>query len=82
MKQNYRHQADTSGTVKSQYNVFQFTVVFSFAYDFEIPRSVSHIINVKISHFYVVHYCVFFSITYRSLDIIVIKLVKYRINEN
>jgi hypothetical protein len=33
-------------------------------------------INVKIFHFYVVHYCVFFSIIYRNLNIIVIKIRK------
>jgi hypothetical protein len=48
---------------------YQFTVVFHFVYDFEIPWSVSHIINVKTFHLYIVHNCLFFS-TVKPLPII------------
>lgn len=63
-------------TAKSQYNVLSFTIVFSFTYNFEIPGSVSHIINVKIFHFCVAYYCIFFSSMYRNLNVIIIKIIK------
>lgn len=44
--------ASMLNAVKSQYSVLHFIVVFSFTYSFEIPWSVSHMINEDISLLY------------------------------
>jgi hypothetical protein len=65
----------TSYTVKSQNNILQLYLVCSFRYDFKAPVSVSHVIDVNIFHFCVVHNCMLFSITYSNV-------AKYILNEN
>jgi hypothetical protein len=71
-----------SYTVKSQNNILQLYLICSFRYDFKAPVSVSHVIDVNVFHFCVVHNCVLFSITYSNLDIMIIKVAKYILNEN